>query len=73
MTSTKHGFRPSNTMAYFGTLLLCQGLPFQIAPVPNPPPPRGVSLLILAAHFGQGCVFMHKSFVGVLRERTKTP
>ena len=29
-----------NTMAKFGTLLLCQILPYQISPVPNTPPPR---------------------------------
>ena len=32
-------FGPYNTVASSGTLLLCQILPFQISPVPNPPPP----------------------------------
>ena len=28
-----------NSMAKFGTILLCQNSPFQISPIPNPPPP----------------------------------
>ena len=34
-----NGFGPSNTAAIFGTLLLCQTLPFQTSPVPDFPLP----------------------------------
>ena len=35
----KNGFGPSNTVAYFGTLLLRHVTPFQISPAPKFPLP----------------------------------
>ena len=37
----KNGFGPSNAMVQFGTLLLCQIVPFQNSPVPKLSPPPG--------------------------------